>query len=43
MLRQDAPGFVAFYSGKLVKKGRIVGTFHNTGGQSGDFEMVLVK
>lgn len=41
-LRQDGPdGFVSFYTGKLVKKGRIVGTWYNTIDRSGDFELVL--
>jgi hypothetical protein len=44
MLRQDSdPGFVVFYCGKLVEKGRIVGTFYNTAGESGDFEIVLER
>jgi len=43
MLRQDGPGFVVFYAGKLVGKGCIVGTFYNTTGESGDFEIVLEK
>jgi hypothetical protein len=43
-LRQDGPeGFVCFYCGKRLKEGHIVGTWFNSRGQSGDFELVLEK
>ena len=45
-LRQDnlnIKGYVAFFSGKLVEKGRVVGTYYHSLGGSGDFEMVLQK
>jgi hypothetical protein len=43
MLRQDGPrGLVCYYTGKLVE-GKVVGTWFDNRGKSGDFEMVIVK
>lgn len=40
-LRQDgAKGFVAIYAGKRTEDGKISGTWFNTKGESGDFELV---
>jgi hypothetical protein len=40
-LRQDGPkGYVRFLNGKCSEKGRIVGTWYDTSGRSGDFEFV---
>jgi hypothetical protein len=39
-LRQEGPrGLVCYYSGKLVENGRLVGTWFDNRGGSGDFEM----
>jgi hypothetical protein len=41
MLRQDREGgYVAFFVGRLVKAGQIQGTWCDTSGHSGDFELV---
>lgn len=40
---QDIKGYVSFHSGQLVEKGRIVGTWFNNRGESGDFELVFEK
>ena len=43
-LRQDhARGFIAFYIGKRTMEGHIEGTWFNTFGQSGDFDLILEK
>lgn len=44
MLRQDGPkGLVCYYTGKRVEDGRVVGTWFDNRGKSGDFEMVVDK
>jgi hypothetical protein len=44
MLRQDGPrGLVCYYTGKRVDEGKIVGTWFDNRGKSGDFEMVIEK
>lgn len=44
MLRQDGPkGLVCYYTGKRVEEGRVVGTWFDNRGKSGDFEMVIEK
>jgi hypothetical protein len=43
-LRQDGPkGLVCFYAGKLVAPDRVVGTWYDNRGGSGDFEMTDAK
>jgi len=44
MLRQDGPrGLVCYYTGKRVDEGRVVGTWFDNRGKSGDFELVIEK
>jgi hypothetical protein len=45
-LRQDGQqpkGYVSFHTGLRVDEGRIVGTWYDTRGKSGDFELTVVK
>jgi len=43
-LRQDGPnGLVCFYSGKRAETARIVGTWFDNRGKSGDFDMTIEK
>jgi len=45
-LRQDnhdIKGYVSFHNGQLVERGRIVGTWFNNRGESGDYELVFDK
>ena len=43
-LRQDGPGsLVCYYTGKRIEPDRIVGTWFDNRGKSGDFEMVIEK
>jgi hypothetical protein len=43
-LRQDGPkGLVCYYTGKRVAPDRIVGTWYDNRGASGDFEFTLEK
>jgi hypothetical protein len=44
MLRQDGPrGLVCYYTGKRVEEGKVVGTWFDNRGKSGDFEMGIEK
>ncbi len=41
-LRQDGPGgLVCYYTGRRVEAARVVGTWFDNRGKSGDFEMVV--
>jgi hypothetical protein len=43
-LRQDGPkGLVCYYTGKRIDAERIVGTWYDNRGASGDFEFVVEK
>jgi hypothetical protein len=45
-LRQDGQkprGYVGFHTGLRVEEGRVVGTWYDTRGTSGDFELAIVK
>jgi hypothetical protein len=43
-LRQDGPGgLVAFYTGRLVANNKMIGTWYDNRGGSGDFEMTVEK
>ncbi len=42
MLRQDGPGgLVCYYTGKHIEEGKIIGTWFDNRGKSGDFEMTI--
>ena len=43
-LRQDGPkGLVCYYTGKRIAAERIVGTWYDNRGSSGDFEFIIEK